>query len=96
MLLAALLDCIRPKRSGPSRAYRARVERFLAGDWSERGSGGRLFKLESPEGLVALHLPLVAEHEQRGMGPSFASDAIGRLHDERLVFHGTLSSRRAA
>lgn len=95
-MLAALLDLIRPKRSGPSRAYRAKVERCLAGDWSERGPGGRVFKLEDPSGLVALHLPLVADHEARGFGPSFASDAIGRLHDERLLFHGTFSSRRAA
>lgn len=87
-VIAALLDLIRPKRSGPSRTYRAQVERCLAGDWSER--------LENPAGLVALHLPLVADHEARNFGPSFASDAIGRLHDERLLFHGTFSSRRAA
>jgi hypothetical protein len=95
-MLSALLDLIRPKRSGPSRAYRAKVEHFLAGDWSERGSGGRQFTLTEPAGLVALHSALVADYERQGYGPSFASDAIGRLHDERLVFHGTLSSRRAA
>ena len=91
----ALLDRIRPNRFGPSRVYRAKVERCLAGDWSERGSGGRQFKLTEPGGLVALHLPLVADHEAKGYGPSFASDAIGRLHDERLVYHGTCSRRSA-
>ena len=97
-LILNFLDRVRPVKQGPSRQYRAEVLRFLLGDWSERASGGREFRLDEneAEGLVTLHQDVVMEHERGRFLPAFAADAIGRMYDTRLVYNGGLSRKLAS
>lgn len=95
--LHAILDRVRPVKSGPSRSYRAEVVEFLIGDWAERGGEGREYRLDEEDAavIVTLNRPLVASFEKSGMRPTFAANAVGNAYPDRLKFTGAKSARRA-